>query len=60
MAQDTAKRFSSDKGYGFVTPGDVAQHVPFTTPPLRLTATASPGVPARRGDGSYGGRRSRA
>ena len=52
MAQRTVKRFGSDKGYGFIAPGGGGAMFPFTTQPSRPTVTASPGVPARRGDGS--------
>ena len=52
MAQGTVKRFNSDNGYGSSPPATGRKTFPFTTPPPRLTATASPGLPARHGDGS--------
>jgi cold shock CspA family protein len=33
MAQGTVKQFNSDKGYGFIAPGDGAKTFPFTTSP---------------------------
>jgi len=52
MAHGTVKRFGSDKGHGFIAPGGGARDVSVHHSAIESDGYASPGVPARRGDGS--------